>query len=118
MNMIEEIKKTLKMEIRPNSEGKEYLEAVIVKKDLNLLESLLKKHLGQVALESGKEPQLPEAVQKILDSLGGLWHGQSFFHKQKGDEVLFAALWPWESNPDKVTLKAGMRKLVSKKTGK
>jgi hypothetical protein len=43
MNMIEEIKETLRMEIRPNSQGLEYLEAVLHKKDLELLNSLLKK---------------------------------------------------------------------------
>ena len=35
MNMIEEIKETLRMEIRPNSQGLEYLEAVINKERLS-----------------------------------------------------------------------------------
>ena len=37
MNMIEEIKRTLWMETRLNSRGLEYLEGVINKKDLELL---------------------------------------------------------------------------------
>jgi hypothetical protein len=118
MNIIEEIKGTLRMEIRPNSQGLEYLEAVINKKDLELLESLLKKHLGPAAKEPRKETNLPEAIQETVDSLGGLWDGQSFFYKQESNEVIFAALWPWESNPNKITLKSGIRKLVSKRTGR
>ena len=118
MNVIEEIKESLKIEIRPNSKGMDYLEAVIAKKELNLLESILIKYLGPAAKEPGKESHLPEVIQELVDSLGGLWHGQSFFYKQVGREVMFAILWPWESNPDKITLKSGIRELVSKKTGR
>jgi len=112
MNMIEEIKETLRMEIRPNSQGLEYLEAVINRKDLELLNSLLKKHLGPAAKESGKEANLPKEIQKIVDSLGGLRNEQSFFYRQDGDKVIYAAIWPWESNPNKITLKSGVNKLV------
>jgi len=114
--MIEEIKETLRMEIRPNSQGLEYLEAVINKKDLELLKSLLKKHLGPAAKEPGKETNLPKEIQKIVDSLGGLRNEQSFFYKQDGNRVIYGALWPWESNPNKITLKSGLRELVSKRT--
>ena len=112
MDMIEEIKKTLTMEIRPNSKGLEYLEAVINKKDLELLNSLLKKYLGPAAKESGKEVNLPKEIQKIIDSLGGLRNGQSFFYRQDGNKVMYAAIWPWESQPDKITLKSGISELV------
>jgi hypothetical protein len=112
MNMIEEIKETLRMEIRPNSQGLEYLEAVINRKDLELLNSLLKKHLGPAAKESGKEANLPKEIQKTVNSLGGLRNEQSFFYRQDGDKVIYAAIWPWESNPNKITLKSGVNKLV------
>ena len=112
MNMIEEIKETLKMEIRPISQGSEYLEAVINQKDLESLNSLLKKHLGPAAKESGKETNLPKEIQKIVDSLGGLRNEQSFFYAQDGNKVLYAAIWPWTSNPNKITLKSGVSKLT------
>ncbi|MDI7260898.1 MAG: hypothetical protein QME90_13385 [Thermodesulfobacteriota bacterium] len=113
MNLIEEIKKTIRMEIRPNSQGLEYLEAVINKDDLVLLKSLLKNHLGPEVKESGKEANLPIEIQNMVDSIGGLWPEQSFFYSQDGNEVIYAALWPWESNPDKITLKSGVWKMVS-----
>jgi hypothetical protein len=101
------------MEIRPNSQGLEYLEAVINKKDLDLLKSLLKNHLGPAVKESGKEANLPIEIQKMVDSLGGLRIEQSFFYRQDGNEVIFAVLWPWKSNSDKITLRSGVWELVS-----
>ena len=112
MNLIEEMKGSLSMEVRSNSRGSEYLEAVIETKDLGLLNSILRKHLGPAAKESGKEGSLPIEVQKIVDSLGGLWKDQSFFYRQEGDKVTYCAIWPWQSDPTKVTLKSGERKLV------
>ena len=112
MNMVEEIKGTLRMEIRPNLQGGEYLEAVMNKKDLELLHSLLKKHLGPAAKESGKEANLPKEIQKSVDFLGGLRNEQSFFYRQDGNQVIYAALWPWQSNPNMITLKSGVRELV------
>ena len=113
MEMIQEIKNTLSMEIRRDSQEPEYLEAVINKKDLGLLKSLLKKDLSPAAKEPGKEANLPAEIQEMVDSLGGLRIKQSFFYKQDGNRVLFAVLWPWESNPNKITLKAGVRRIES-----
>jgi hypothetical protein len=112
MNMIEEIKETFRMEIRSNSQGSEYLEAVINTKDIDLLNSLLRKYLGSAAKERGKEANLPKEIEEFVDSLGGLRKGQSFFYRQDGHQVIYAALWPWESDPTKLTLKSGVRELV------
>jgi hypothetical protein len=111
MNMIDEIKKTLEMEIRPNSQGSEYLEAVIDTKDIELLNSLLKRYLGSAAKEHGKEANLPKEIEEFVDSLGGLRKGQSFFYRLEGHQVIYAALWPWESDPTKITLKSGVSEL-------
>jgi len=113
MNLIEEIRKTVWIEIRHNSKGLEYLEGVIDKKNLELFHSLLKKYLGPAAKESGKEAYLPREIQKIVDAWGGLRNEQSFFYRQEGSKVIYASVWPWASNPDKMTLKCGVRKLGS-----
>ncbi|HUL23448.1 MAG TPA: hypothetical protein VLZ10_18480 [Thermodesulfobacteriota bacterium] len=112
MNMIEEIKRSLWIETRPSSRGSEYLEGVINKKDLELLNSLLEKYLGPVVKEPGREAYLPKEVQKIVDALGGLRNEQSFFYRQEDNTVMYACIWPWASNPDKITLKCGVRKLA------
>jgi hypothetical protein len=111
MNMIDEIKKTLEMEIRPNSQGSEYLEAVMDTKDIELLNSLLKKYLGSAATDHEKEANLPKEIEELVDSMGGLRKGQSFFYRQVGHQVIYAALWPWESDPTKITLKSGVCEL-------
>jgi len=111
MSLIEEIKKTMTLEIRSNSQGSEYLEAVIDTKDIELLHSLLKKYLGSAAKEREEEADLPEEIQDMVDSLGGLRNDQSFFYKREGHQVIYAAIWPWGSNPNKITLKCGVREM-------
>ena len=111
MNLIEEIKEAITLEIRPNSQGSEYLEAVIDTKDIGLLHSLLKKYLGSAAKEHWEEANLPEEIQDMVDSLGGLRNDQSFFYMQEGNQVIYAAIWPWKSDPNKITLKSGVSKL-------
>ncbi len=106
--MVEEIQNSLKMEIRPNSQAFEYLEAVIERENLGLLESLLMKHLGRPTKESGKEVHLSIEVQRFVESMGGLRIDQSFYHRQgENNDIEFAFLWPWASDPKKITLKAG-----------
>ena len=111
MSLIEEIKKTMTLEIRSNSQGSEYLEAVIDTKDIELLHSSLKKYLGSAAKEREEEADLPEEIQDMVDSLGGLRNDQSFFYKREGHQVIYAAIWPWGSNPNKITLKCGVREM-------
>jgi hypothetical protein len=69
MSLIEEIVEALSMDIRGNSRGLEYLEAVLDRKDLALLNSLLEKHIGLAAKESGKEQNLPREINELVDSL-------------------------------------------------
>jgi hypothetical protein len=111
MNLIEEIKEAITLEIRSNSQGSEYLEAVIDTKDIELLHALRKKYLGSAAKEHGEEANLPEEIQDMVDSLGGLRNDQSFFYRQEGNQVIYAAIWPWKSDPNKITLKSGVSKL-------
>ncbi|MGB7573816.1 MAG: hypothetical protein WBN53_08135 [Thermodesulfobacteriota bacterium] len=111
MSLIEVIKEAMTLEIRSNSQGSQYLEAVIDTKDIELLHSLLKKYLGPAAKEHGEEANLPEEIQGMVDSLGGLRKDQSFFYKREGHQVIYAALWPWGSNPNKITLKCGVREM-------
>ena len=108
MNMIAELRENLTMEIRPNSRGLEYLEAVIGRNDLESLKSILTRHLGPAAKEPGMDANLPKKIQSLVDSMGGLRGEQSFFYMQEDNRVVYAALWPWESNLDKITLKAGV----------
>jgi len=113
MDMIEELRETLEMEIRSCSQEPDYLEAVIKKNDLEFLKSFLIRHLGPAAKEPGTKVTFSEEIQGLVDTMGGLRPEQSFFYRQGEDQqVLYAALWPWESNPERITLKAGRRPMV------
>ena len=110
-DMIKEIRRIPGIEIRPNTREPEYFEAVINKGDLELLLSILGKHLGPPAKEPGKEIKLPVEIQRGVNSWGGLRIEQSLFYKKEDKQVIFATLWPWVSNPNRVTLKCGIWKL-------
>jgi len=114
MNLAEEMKKTLRMEIRLISKGGEYFEAVITLEELDALNSLLREHLGPATKVSGKEVYFPTKIQELVDSLGGLRIEQSFFYRQDGTQVIFAAIWPWQSDPNRITLKSGVSEVVPK----
>ena len=111
MKMIDEIKTDVRMEVRPNSKGTEYLEAVIDKNDIESLLMILTKHFGPAAKEPGKNAKFPTEIQEFVDGLGGVRIEQSFFYKRDGSKVVYAVLWPWQSNPNKITLKSGTGKL-------
>ena len=117
MNLVEEMEKTLKMEIRLTAEGGKYLEAVITLQDLDVLNSLLREYLGPATKVSGKEVYLPTKIQELVDSLGGLRIEQSFFYKQDGTQVIYAAIWPWQSDPNRITLKSGVSEVIPKTAG-
>jgi hypothetical protein len=114
MNLADEMKKTLRMEIRLTSKGGEYLEAVITLEELDALNSLLREYLGPATKISGKEVYFPTKIQELVDSLGGLRIEQSFFYKQDGTQVIYAAIWPWQSDPNRITLKSGVSEVVPK----
>ena len=107
MHIIDEIKAGVQLEIRPSSKGLEYLEAVVLKKDLPQLTSILTNCFLKAAKEPGKKAKFSPRIQEIVESFGGLRLEQSFYCKEDGDTVLYAALWPWQSDPERITLKVG-----------
>lgn len=108
MDLINRIKGMFNLEIRSNSRDSEYLEAVIQRADLESLASVLKEHLGPAAKEAGGESNLPDDIKELVDLLGGLRSEQSFYYRKEKEAITYAALWPWQSNPNKITLKCGI----------
>jgi len=109
MTFFEEIKKSVPMEMRVDSE--DYLEAVVNREGLDLLQPILVRYFGAVAKGPGEKSDFPPSIQKLVASLGGIRAEQTFYYKEEKNRVIFAALWPWGSNPDKVTLKSGISNL-------
>lgn len=105
--MLEELKEKIPMEVRPNSEGDEYLEAVINKKNLKSLNTILVKYLGQPAKAPGRKAKFADRIAEIVEFFGGLRLEQTFFCGEADGKIFYAALWPWQSDPERTTLKAG-----------
>lgn len=85
MNVFEEIRKTLKMEIRLTSPRGDYLEAVITLQDLDMLHSLLKEHLGPPTKVSGKEVTLPRKFRNSLILWAAYESSNPFFTRKTKD---------------------------------
>ncbi len=109
MTLMDEIKRSIKLEIRVDS--KEYLEAVVTRKGFESLQFILTQHLGPAAKAPGQQAAFPPSIQGFVDALGGLRPDQSFYYRQEKNQIFFAALWPWASNPENVTLKCGVSEL-------
>lgn len=109
MKIVDEIKAAAALEIRTLSGDNEYFEAVFMSKDIIKLTSILKENMGDSLKPAGKNVKFDKKIQKIVDIIGGLRREQSFYVKAEGaDKYMYAALWPWQSNLSKITLKIGM----------
>jgi hypothetical protein len=108
--MFNKLKSKIPMELRSNSKGNEYVEAVIQKKDIEALTAILVEYMGHPVKKPGKPVKFNSEAQKIVDSIGGIRNEQEFYYCEKDDAIYYAALWPWQSDPLRITLKAGIIK--------
>ena len=87
----------------------DYFEAVLSREDLGACCELLAGTLGPAAKEFEKTVKFTKPAQAVVNHLGGVRPDQCLFLKEEPNQpVAFAALWPWASNPDRVTLKVGV----------
>ena len=107
MELIPELINNLKMEVRQNSLSDGYLEAVVEKAEIESLASIVIKHLGKACKTPGKKAKYPKHIKTIVDSFGGLRIDQSLYYKEDAGRVIYAALWPWQSNSTMTTIKVG-----------
>ncbi len=108
MGLVEEIKNALELEVRPSEEPDKYFEAVFESKDLDKLLDLVRKQIGESVKSPGRYATFPKNVGELVNSMGGLRIEQSFYFKQEPNgEYIYVALWPWQTNPSKTTLKIG-----------
>ena len=86
-----------------------YFEGVLARGDLERCCQLLSGALGPAVKEFGKTVRFTKPAQAVVNHLGGIRPDQCLFLKEEPDQpIAFAALWPWASNPDRVTLKVGV----------
>lgn len=68
-----------------------YLEAVVVKKELEKLTARLEKFLGSAISPS----KLPKQLVRTLKEFGGIRAGQTLYFKEGEGSTVIAILWPW-----------------------
>ncbi len=109
MKLVDEIKAALELEARTSSDAGDYFEAVFMAKDMARLSAILEKEFGKPLKPPLENVSFTKEARKIVDSIGGLRREQTFYLKSETENRYFyAALWPWESDPSKITLKMGI----------
>ena len=97
------------VERRTPAESSRYLEAVIVRRDLTRCCELLQGALGPPLKDFGQSATLEPRIQQVVAAIGGIRIDQClFFAKGEDRQVAYAALWPWASDPRRITLKVGL----------
>ena len=96
-------------ELRTAQGSERYLEGVILRPQLEACCGLLREALGPPLKDFGSPPQFPPEIEWAIDRLGGVRVHQCLFFANGGErQVAYAVLWPWESDPARVTLKLGL----------
>ena len=107
MGLIDDIKASLELEVRSCKDTVLVFAAVFRAKESDKLLGVLQRYIGDPLKPPGKNVRLQKEAAKIANSMGGIRREQSFYMKEESDGYLYAALWPWESDPSRVTLKIG-----------
>lgn len=96
------------LERRSPAEKTDYLEGVISRQELKRCYELLMQQFGSATKEFGQPAKFDRVTTQLVERIGGIWNDQClFFSAIDGKKAVYAALWPWNSDPTKVTLKAG-----------
>jgi len=107
--LIAALKQAIPMEVRAAPATGEYLEGVLSRPDLPRCCDLLVQHLGSSVKEFAQPAKFSKEIQRLVNDLGGVRVEQSLFLKTvEGSQTIYAALWPWASNPLRITLKVGL----------
>lgn len=111
-SLVESLRKAVPMLIRSAPSTDDYLEGVLSRQDLQGCYALLCDALGPPIKEFGKAAKFGSDTQRIVERIGGIRIDQCLFLKQEaGGQTIYASLWPWASDPTRITLKTGVVEL-------
>lgn len=107
--LIAALKQAVPLELRSAPDAPEYLEGVLARQHLKPCHELLVQHFGAAAKDFGKRAAFAGAAAKCVERVGGIQTNQCLFLSMRdGRSAVYAALWPWSSDPMRVTLKVGI----------
>ena len=110
--LIETLKHAVPMLVRSAPSTGDSLEGVLSRQDLARCAALLSEALGPAAKDFGQSPKLEPRVQRAIDARGGIRREQCLYVKPiASGQAVYAALWPWASDPTRITLKVGIFQL-------
>ncbi len=104
-DLIKDIKSLEFGELRADND--DFFEGVILKKDLEALNSKLVSFFGAPAWPSSTK--LSVGIKMVIDPLGGVMAGQTLYFENIDDFSVFVMLWPW-GDKEHITVKAGRRR--------
>jgi len=100
------------VELRTAHESECYFEAVLLRPHLSGCCDRLQQALGPPLKDFEQPVQFEPAIQRAVALLGGIQIDQClFFARGEGQQVAYAALWPWASDATRITLKVGLLEL-------
>jgi hypothetical protein len=82
-----------------------------LRQDLQHCSKLLEETFGEPMKAFGADVSLDREIEKAIKPLGGIRPEQCLFFvkgKDATQPAAYAALWPWASNAERVTLKVGL----------
>ena len=107
--LIGAVKSGVALEVRANVSTPAYLEAVLTRDHLPQCEAALRAALGEPAKPFGGKSALAPDVRELVDRIGGVRPNQCvFLAAADGGGTVYAALWPWQSDASRITLKLGL----------
>ena len=92
---------------RPKDQSRSLIEIVSKGRDVKVLESELGIFFTSVSKPAGHSIPFMLRFSPVAKYLGGVRKEQSFFTKKSGSGEFYAALWPWQSTPENVTVHFG-----------
>lgn len=102
-----EISSRLGLELRYNLEL--LYVTVLPSGTLSQLEALLMEHLGAAYKPRGRTAIFKNFFDRFVQGVGGIQRNQGLFRRDFGTDIsLYAAIWPWASDPMKVSLRVGI----------
>ena len=110
--LIAALKEAVSLQVRSTPAPEEYLEGVLGRQDLARCHDLLRGALGPAVKAFSQAVTFDAKTSRIVKTLGGIRADQCLFLSPvDAQAVVYAALWPWASDPSRVTLKVGVVKM-------
>jgi hypothetical protein len=73
------------------------------------LERIFESSLGRPYKERDRRALWMNFFERFVRDVGGIRRNQTLYRRPMGDSVtLYAALWPWATRPDKVSVRIGL----------